>query len=142
MKLTRLIRLTTGAALALTLTACGLGGGQGDAGGTDGEVTGEISFATLQLKPTFTDYIEGVIADFEKQHPGVTVKWIDVPFEGAQEKFAADAQAGTLPDVVNLNPNFAQPLERAGVFTPLDDAAADVRDSYVPGAWDAFKGAG
>lgn len=139
MKLTRLIRLTTGAALALTLTACGLGGGQGDAGGTDGEVTGEISFATLQLKPTFTDYIEGVIADFEKQHPGVTVKWIDVPFEGAQEKFAADAQAGTLPDVVNLNPNFAQPLERAGVFTPLDDAAADVRDSYVPGAWDAFK---
>lgn len=130
---------------ALALAGCGLGETGTAAGGTagaeevDGEVTGEITFSTLQLKPTFTEYIEGVIDDFEEAHPGTTVKWIDVPFEGAQEKIAADAAAGTLPDVVNLNPNFAQPLEEQGVFTALDDVASQVSGAYVQGAWDAFS---
>lgn len=134
------------AVASLALSSCGLGGGDdGDetAAGAPGdeelgEVEGEIRFTTLQLKPTFTEYIEGVIADFEEEHPGTSVEWIDVPFEGAQEKLAADARAGSLADVVNLNPNFAQPLEEEGVFMPLDDVAGDVRDAYVPGAWDAF----
>lgn len=130
-------------AVVLSVSGCGLGGGGDDSEPTApedlGEVTGEISFATLQLKPTFTDYIEGVIADFEEQYPGTSVEWIDIPFEGAQEKVAADAAAGTLPDVVNLNPNFAQPLEKEGVFMALDEVAGDVADGYVPGAWEAFQ---
>jgi len=136
--------LAAAAAGALALAGCGLGGGGDSTSSPDassevtGEVTGEISFATLQLKPTFTEYIEGVIADFEEANPGTSVEWIDVPFEGAQEKIAADAAAGTLPDVVNLNPNFAQPLEEQGVFMALDDAGGDVRGNYVEGAWEAF----
>ena len=128
----------------MSLSACGLGGG-GDAaepqasGAVEGEVTGSIQFATLQLQPTFTEYIEGVIADFEEQYPGTEVEWVDVPFEGAQEKFVADAAAGTLPDVVNLNPNFAQPLEAEGTFVDLDEAAPEIEELYVPGAWDAFQ---
>jgi multiple sugar transport system substrate-binding protein len=132
--------------VGVTLSACGLGGSGGttaseaaSAGPVEGEVTGTIEFATLQLQPTFTEYIEGVIADFEEQYPGTEVEWVDVPFEGAQEKFVADAAAGTLPDVVNLNPNFAQPLEAEGAFVNLDEAAPDVEELYVPGAWDAFQ---
>lgn len=124
------------AAWAAAATATAPPGEDGEAAA--GEVTGEITFSTLQLKPTFTDYIEGVIADFEAQHPGASVEWIDVPFQGAQEKFVVDARAGTLPDVVNLNPNFAQPLVADGTFLELDAAAPDVADLYVPGAWDAF----
>lgn len=128
--------------LSIGLAGCGLGSGSagsGESGSTDGKVTGEITFSTLQLKPTFTDYIEGVIVDFEKANPGTTVKWIDVPFQGAQEKISTDAQAGTLPDVINLNPNFAQPLEVQGAFVNLEKAVPKLREIYVAGAWDAFQ---
>ncbi|MFC0006555.1 ABC transporter substrate-binding protein [Micromonospora siamensis] len=132
-------------AAALFLSGCGLssgddtaaGGGSGDK--VSGDVKGDITFATLALKPTFDDYINKLIADFEAKHPGTKVNWIDLPFQGAQEKITNDAQAGTLPDVVNLNPNFAQKLEKQGVFVDMEANAADVKPSYVPGAWDAFK---
>ncbi|MGW3864315.1 ABC transporter substrate-binding protein [Streptomyces sp. NPDC005047] len=130
-------------AVATLATACGLN--SSDAGTDDaaeGEVKGKIVFQTLQLKPTFTEYINGVIADFEKRYPGTDVEWRDIPFEGAQEKITADASASSLPDVVNLNPQFAQALEEKGVFVDMDKAAADVKSDYVPGAWDAFTVAG
>ncbi|MFE6918675.1 ABC transporter substrate-binding protein [Streptomyces rubiginosohelvolus] len=131
-------------ALGVLTTACGLGGstdgssGAQQANGSGGPLKGTVSFETLQLKPTFTKYIEGVIASYEKKHPDVDVKWVDVPFAGAQEKMTANAVAGTLPDVVNLNPQFAQALEAKGLFVDMDSAAKDIKGDYVPGAWDAF----
>ena len=133
------IALALAGVLTVGLTGCGLGSGTSgtaDSGSASDEITGEITFSTLQLKPTFTDYIESVIADFEELNPGTSVKWIDVPFQGAQEKISTDAQAGTLPDVINLNPNFAQPLEAQGAFVDLDEAVPDLRSQYVEGAWD------
>ena len=145
-------RIATAATLvlaaALALTSCGLGSGDPDpepggttdpSSNTEGDISGEITFSTLQLQPTFTEYIEGVIAEFETQYPDVTVQWLDVPFEGAQERMATDAAAGTLPDVVNLNPNFAQPLVNEGLFVNLDEAVPELREIYVPGAWDGFQ---
>jgi ABC-type glycerol-3-phosphate transport system substrate-binding protein len=146
-KLTRRDFLRAGGAVSAALfggsllSACGIGvgsGGGGSGGGGD-RIGGEITFSTLQLKPTFTNYINGVIKDFENQHSGVKVNWIDVPFEGAQEKIVADASGGTLPDVINLNPGYAYPLATRGTFLNMDKEAADVKDEYVPGAWDAFK---
>ena len=58
---------------------------------------------TLALSPTFDDYINGVIADFEAEHDGVTVNWIDLPDGGFPDRFFASIAAGTAPDVVNLN---------------------------------------
>ncbi|MFF3890386.1 ABC transporter substrate-binding protein [Streptomyces sp. NPDC001914] len=129
-------------ALGALTTACGLGGSNDNAASspqTDGPLKGTVTFATLQLKPTFTTYIDGVIDAFEKKHPGVDVKWIDIPFQGAQEKITADAAAGTLPDVINLNPQFAQALAAKGQFVDMDKAAADVKADYIPGAWEAFQ---
>ena len=136
-------KLAVAAALAFALAGCGLGGGEespsaGASGAPQGKVEGKITFSTLQLKPTFTEYIEGVITDFETKNPGTKVEWIDVPFAGAQEKIVADAQAGSLPDVVNLNPNFALPLEKEGTFANLDEVAPGVGDKFVKGAYDAF----
>ena len=42
---------------------------------------------TLALSPTFDDYINGVIADFEAEHDGVTVNWIDLPDGGFPDRF-------------------------------------------------------
>jgi multiple sugar transport system substrate-binding protein len=105
----------------------------------DGEVAGDITFTTLQLSPDFDDYINGVIDSFESEHPDVTVEWVDVPFEGATERLLADAAAGTLADVVNLNPDLAFPLAAEGEFLDLEAEAGDVRDDYIEGAWDAFR---
>jgi multiple sugar transport system substrate-binding protein len=128
--------------LAAIVAGCGGsgGGGSSDGGGVrgTGKLSGTITFETLQLKPDLTDYVNGLIGDFERQHPGVKVKWQDIPFEGAQEKVIADAGAGALPDVMNLNPGFSYPLAKKGLFMNMDEAAADVKASYVPGAYAAF----
>jgi len=132
------------AALAVLVAGCGIGAGgsQGEGGGgggaAEGEVGGEITFQTLQLKPTFNDYINGVIRDFEEQNPGTSVRWVDIPFEGASQKVIADASADQLPDVINLNPDFALQLAEQDAFVNMDEAAADVKGDYVEGAWSAF----
>src|SRR5690625_5889028 len=43
-----------------------------------GDLAGEIVFNTMELSPTFDDYINGMIDEFEDEHPVVFVKWEDV----------------------------------------------------------------
>ncbi|MEV7440012.1 sugar ABC transporter substrate-binding protein [Streptomyces sp. NPDC091204] len=131
--------LVTGA--LLSTAACGLGGGAGDAKEAErtGRVAGGITFRTLQLKPTFTAYVRGVIDAFERKYPEVKVTWEDVPGDGYNEKLVADAQAGALPDVVNLSTDSFQLLADRGMLADvakLDGAAAK---EYVPGAWEQFR---
>lgn len=114
-------------------------GGDDDAATGATDLSGDIEFTTLQLSPDFDDYLQGVIDDFEDQHPDVSVQWTDVPFEGASERLLADASAGTLGDVVNLNPDLAFPLAVEGEFVDVDQAGADVRADYIEGAWDSFR---
>ncbi|MFJ6483393.1 MULTISPECIES: ABC transporter substrate-binding protein [unclassified Streptomyces] len=125
----------------LSTAACGLNGGAADAKEAQrtGRVAGEITFRTLQLKPTFTSYVQGVIDAFEKRYPDVKVTWEDVPGDGYNEKLVADAQAGALPDVVNLSTDSFQLLGDRGMLADvaaLDGASAK---EYVPGAWEQFK---
>lgn len=125
-------------ATALTLTSCG-SGGSGGGGGSDaaGKVEGGISFQTWNLRAGFKDYFEGLVEEFEKAHPGVTVRWLDQPAENYAEKLSADAGGGTLPDVVNVSPDLAYPLAKAGLLVDLDreKAAAAFKGEYTPEAW-------
>ncbi|MFF9053705.1 ABC transporter substrate-binding protein [Streptomyces erythrochromogenes] len=126
----------------LSTTACGLGGaGAGDAKEAErtGRVAGEITFRTLQLKPTFTGYVQAVIDAFEKEHPEVEVKWEDVPGDGYNEKLVADAQAGALPDVVNLSTDSFQLLGDRGMLADVAKLDGGSAKEYVPGAWEQFK---
>ncbi|MFC5824513.1 ABC transporter substrate-binding protein [Nonomuraea insulae] len=136
-------RYWAGLALVATIAGCGLGGTEPEAAApaasTSGEVKGKVSLQTWALKPKFTDYVQGVIDGFEKKYPGTEVEWLDQPAEGYSDKVLAQAAGGTLPDVVNLPPDFAVPLIRQGIL--LDVAQADRRlaAEYVPGALDAYK---
>jgi multiple sugar transport system substrate-binding protein len=47
----------------------------------------------------------------------------------------AQAPAGTLPDVVNVSPDLAYPLAKAGVAMNLEEAAGKYRGEYLEGAW-------
>ncbi|MGW7062481.1 ABC transporter substrate-binding protein [Streptomyces sp. NPDC054904] len=127
----------------LSMSACGLSGDGSAADGKDAERTGTVSggitFRTLQLKPKFTGYIQGVIASFEQRYPDVTVKWEDVPGDGYNEKLVADARAGALPDVVNLSTDSFQLLGDRGMLADVSALDAEVAKDYVPGAWEQFR---
>ncbi|MFH7598781.1 sugar ABC transporter substrate-binding protein [Streptomyces racemochromogenes] len=138
---TRTAAATAVTAGLLALSACGLGGAGHDSGEArrTGRVAGEITFRTLQLKPVYTAYVQGVIDSFERKYPDAKVTWEDVPGDGYNEKLVADARAGALPDVVNLSTDSFQLLADRGMLADvaaLDTAAAK---EYVPGAWEQFK---
>ena len=123
---------------AVAISGCGLGGGSDDPVDVSGDIEGTITFQTLQLSPTFDDYINGVIADFEATNPGTTVEWTDIPSDSAARKTSADAVAGTLPDVMDLDTATLAPLGRQSLVIDMAAEASDVRDDFVESAWNSF----
>ncbi|MEU3724100.1 sugar ABC transporter substrate-binding protein [Streptomyces sp. NPDC031705] len=138
---TRTALVTLVAAGLLSAAGCGLGGGGAGAeeARRTGEVSGEITFRTLQLKPKFTAYVQGVIDSFEAKYPAVRVKWEDVPGDGYNEKLVADAQAGALPDVVNLSTDSFQLLGDRGMLADVARLDGKAAGEYVRGAWEQFR---
>lgn len=99
-----------------------------------------IEFWTISLQPTFTDFFNGLIADYEAANPNVTVKWTDLPYETIQEKLVTAAAGGTSPDVVNLNTQFALTLAGKGALVDLAAEATDEQKSiYVESLYDSAK---
>lgn len=139
-------RLATATAVlavsALALTGCT--GSESTGGGgpidTSGELSGTIKFQSWSLKnEKFTPYFTKLIASFEKEHPKVTVDWLDQPGDGYQDKVLSQANSGSLPDVVNLPPDIAYPLVAAGKLVDLAAADSALAASYVPGAWESYS---
>ncbi|MGL5061742.1 MAG: ABC transporter substrate-binding protein [Microcoleus sp.] len=97
-----------------------------------------IEFWTMQLQPQFTEYFNQTIAAFEKENPGVKVRWVDVPWSAMESKILGAVSAKTAPDVVNLNPDFAALLAGRNAWLNLDDRIPEpVRSSYLPNIWKA-----
>jgi putative chitobiose transport system substrate-binding protein len=93
---------------------------------------------TMQLAPFHNDYVNGLITRFEAAHPGVRVKWVDVPWAEMERKVLASIAAGTAPDVVNLNPQFSSRLAELGALAdPRPHLAADEVAAFLPPAWAA-----
>lgn len=100
--------------------------------------SGEVEFWTMQLQPKFTDYFNTLIAEFEAENPGVTIRWVDVPWAAMESKILTAVAAQTAPDVVNLNPNFASTLAARQAWLPLEDRISEGdRTLYLPGIWKA-----
>jgi len=135
----RAFRSALPAVLALTLGACGIGGGDtGDSTTTvNGTVTGKITFQTWNLKGSYAAYFTDLVTAFQKANPGTTVNWIDQPPEGYQDKLSADAAAGSLPDVVDIGPEAAFTLANAGLLLDLSQTDPGAQAAYLPKAWEA-----
>ncbi|WP_395297413.1 ABC transporter substrate-binding protein [Kitasatospora hibisci] len=136
--------LTTAAITATALTGCGLSSDTKSddtvaSAAATGEVKGKVSLQTWALKPKFTDYVQGVIDGFKQKYPGVDVEWLDQPGEGYSDKVLSQAAAGTLPDVVNLPPDFALPLARKNLLLDVAKADPKLADEYVAGGVDAYR---
>ena len=113
--------------------------GQPSAGlSSAGKAGGEVEFWTMQLQPQFTDYFNQLISQFQQANPGTKVKWVDVPWADMQSKILTAVSAGTAPDVVNLNPDFAAQLAGRNAWMDLDSKVAEGdRAQYLPKIWQA-----
>lgn len=139
--------LAFGLAAVTTLALAGCTGGgvapAGDDSGpvdTKGELSGTVQFQTWSLKnEKFTPYFEALIQSFEDEHPDVKIDWIDQPGDGYQDKILSQANSNTLPDVLNLPPDIAFPLVKAGKLLDLEKADPELKDKYNEGAWDAYS---
>jgi putative chitobiose transport system substrate-binding protein len=90
-----------------------------------GKRPGTIEFWTLQLSPTFDPFIRGMIAEFEAAHPGVKIRWVDLPFEGITQKLLSTVAAGEPPDIVNLPADYVRKYAGLGVLRPLGGLISD-----------------
>lgn len=82
--------------------------------------SGEVIFWTLQMSD-FSDYMNGVIADFEKENPEIKIKWIDVPFSEGEKRTLASVLSDNPPDLINLNPDFSAVLAQKGALAEIDE---------------------
>lgn len=78
------------------------------------------------------------IAEFEKSHPGIKVKLVEIPWSGGPEKLDIAVQSKTYPDIVR-GPLRVQYIEE-GVLEPLDSflTAEDYKD-YLPNAISGYS---
>ncbi|RDI02432.1 multiple sugar transport system substrate-binding protein [Curtobacterium sp. AG1037] len=130
--------LATAAATALVLTGCS-SGSSGASGGGSGAIDGTITLQTWALTPTYTDYLQGVISAFEKEHPKATVKLQDQPGDGYADKVLSQASSNSLPDVVNLPPDIALPLAKRGFLQDVSKDDSKLGSTYVAGALDSYR---
>jgi putative chitobiose transport system substrate-binding protein len=124
--------------LVLTGLVASCTGPKSGTGSGAGANSGEVEFWTMQLQPEYTAYFTQLISAFEKDNAGLKVKWVDVPWSAMQSKILTAVSSGQVPDVVNLNPDFASQLASRNAWLPLDDKVpAEVRQQYLPKIWQA-----
>jgi len=130
-ELLRLLALGGGSA---ALAACG---SRRPGSGESGRL---LNVWTLDLAPRFNAYLQGVIAAWEAENPGVRVRWTDVPWSAVERKLLAAVFARTAPDLVNLNPPFAANLASKGGLLDLAPwLPASAPASFLPSIWQAGR---
>lgn len=123
------------ATLALAATACG---GDEETGGksSSGELSGTVTWWDTSTVGSEDKVFKKLAEDFEAQHKGVDVKYVNVPFGEAQNKFKNAAGSGSgAPDVIRSEVAWTPEFADLGYLAPLDGTAAlkDEKD-FVPQA--------
>ncbi len=131
-------------AVVAALAACGTGGG--NAGGGDKKVDttapikGSITFQTWSLKgDKFSPYFTALVKDFEAKNPGTTINWVDQPGDGYPEKVTSQVTSNSLPDVINLPPDIAYSVVKAGALLDLAKNVPTLKTDYVKSGLDAYS---
>lgn len=128
-----MIRLLGTFLIALMMLAFGIGCKPQPAKAPDGKI--EIEFWTLQLMD-FKDLLGDMFAEYEKAHPNVRIKWVDVPFSEGEKRTLTVMMSDDVPDVVNLNPDFSAILASRNALLNLNEwVTSEQRESYLPVAW-------
>ena len=79
----------------------------------------EVTVWTLQMND-FSDYMYKVIRSYEKKHPNIQIKWVDVPFSEGEKRTLAAVMTDNPPDLINLNPDFSALLAQKGTLEEIE----------------------
>ena len=88
----------------------------------------ELVFWTLQLG-TFSEYIQPIINEFEKNHPEIKVVWVDVPYSEGGKRTLASILSDNPPDLINSTPDFATLLAQKNTLYTFDKTQTE---QYLP----------
>ncbi|WP_448811320.1 extracellular solute-binding protein [Agromyces bauzanensis] len=121
------------AAAALMLAGCSAAGDS-----SDGEITltfwgsyGNGGNSTQQ------DALNDVlIPAFEAEHPGITVDYVDIPYDSLLQKLTTSAAGDELPDLVRADLGWVPKFADLGVLVPLSQEMDDfdeLADATYPG---------
>ncbi len=100
----------------------------------------KLTFWTLALQPTFTDFINGLLSKYKTENPNVTITWQDLPYDAIQQKVLTATAADNSPDVVNIWSQLALTLAGKGALLDLDKAATEEQKSiYTESMYDSAK---
>ena len=92
----------------------------------------EIEFWTLQLE-SFRPYLTQIFSEYEASHPGIKIKWVDIPFSEGEKRTLASVMSNNVPDVVNLNPDFSATLATRKALVNIEEyASAEQLKKYLP----------
>ncbi|HEY9746910.1 MAG TPA: sugar ABC transporter substrate-binding protein [Oculatellaceae cyanobacterium] len=117
------------ACILLVLSGCGT------SNTTKDSVT--LEFWTLQMD-AFKDTLQPMFAEYERQHPGVRIHWVDVPFSEGPKRVLTAMMSSHVPDVVNLNPDFSAILANRQALVDMQHALPEEAiQKYLPVAWEA-----
>jgi multiple sugar transport system substrate-binding protein len=124
------------------LAACGSddggnGGGGGESTTAAKRLSGTITVWDLNYRsfPEYTRAADRIDAEFEKLHPGVTIKHVGVPLAQEDQTLQAAFTARRGPDVINLHPGPSGVLHWAKGLEPLNDLVSPAMRKDLVG-WD------
>ncbi|MBX9393069.1 extracellular solute-binding protein [Streptomyces sp. TRM72054] len=107
------------ASLALAATACG-GDDSGDSAGGPVTITWWDTSNATNEAPTY----QALVKEFEAANKDIKVKYVNVPFDQAQNKFDTAAGASGAPDVLRSEVGWTPAFAKKGYFLPLDGTEA------------------
>ncbi|MDF3143112.1 MULTISPECIES: extracellular solute-binding protein [unclassified Streptomyces] len=107
------------ASLALAATACGGDDSSSDSSGPVTITWWDTSNATNEA-PTY----QALVKEFEAANKDIKVKYVNVPFDQAQNKFDTAAGSKGAPDVLRSEVGWTPAFAKKGFFAPLDGTEA------------------
>jgi multiple sugar transport system substrate-binding protein len=98
---------------------------------SDAAAAGGTASGTVQIRATWwgdtkrNDMYDSIVAEFEKENPGITVirepaSWVDY-----WDKLSVQAAGGNAPDFIAMHPQYAADYVPRGVIEPLEAYIAD-----------------
>ncbi|MEU0055415.1 extracellular solute-binding protein [Streptomyces sp. NPDC006334] len=107
------------ASLALAATACG-GSDSGDSAGGPVTITWWDTSNATNEAPAY----QALVKEFEAANKDIKVKYVNVPFDQAQNKFDTAAGSKGAPDVLRSEVGWTPAFAKKGFFLPLDGTEA------------------
>ncbi|HAF61215.1 MAG TPA: hypothetical protein DCK95_02690 [Anaerolineaceae bacterium] len=69
--------------------------------------------------------LDGLVADFEDENPNIKVELVSLPFGDTKTQIVANHVAGTIADVIGVNPPWTREFYDLGILEPLDNYMAN-----------------